>query len=309
MAIIISQIKTTLDEPKDNAGAKALSLLHLKRGDISSAKLYKSSVDARRDICFVNSVYVQLNDPLKERKLSEKHQNVRLYEPGELTFTPGKEQLHGDIYVAGFGPAGMFCALTLCEFGYKPIVLERGADMDSRIRAVEGFWAGGTLDPATNVQFGEGGAGTFSDGKLTTRIGDPLCSRVLERLAEFGAPEDILTQAKPHIGTDKLRGVVKNLRRRVLELGGEVRFISLLESVELHSGKVESIRVNGADIPCGALALAVGHSAHDTFRMLHGKGVTRQRTRRVHILHVPRRRCRCLGERAGDGRHQRNELL
>lgn len=124
----------------------------------------------------------------------------------------------------------MFCALTLCEFGYRPVVLERGADMDSRIRAVEGFWAGGALDSSTNVQFGEGGAGTFSDGKLTTRIGDPLCSRVLERLVEFGAPEDILTQAKPHIGTDKLRRVVKNLRSRVLELGGEVRFLSPLET-------------------------------------------------------------------------------
>lgn len=274
MAIIISQIKTTLDEPKDNAVAKALSLLRLSRAETASAKRYKSSVDARRDICFVNSVYIALKDPAKERRLAEKHQNVRLYEPGELSFTRGKERLRGDVYVAGFGPAGMFCALTLCEFGYRPVVLERGADMDSRIRAVEGFWAGGALDPSTNVQFGEGGAGTFSDGKLTTRIGDPLCSRVLERLVEFGAPEDILTQAKPHIGTDKLRRVVKNLRSRVLELGGEVRFLSPLESLELHSGRVDSIRVNGADIPCGALALAVGHSAHDTFRMLHGKGVT-----------------------------------
>ena len=274
MAIIISQIKTTLDEPKDNAVAKALSLLRLSRAETASAKLYKSSVDARRDICFVNSVYIAMKDPAKERRLAEKHQNVRLYEPGELSFTRGKERLRGDVYVAGFGPAGMFCALTLCEFGYRPVVLERGADMDSRIRAVEGFWAGGALDPSTNVQFGEGGAGTFSDGKLTTRIGDPLCSRVLERLVEFGAPEDILTQAKPHIGTDKLRRVVKNLRSRVLELGGEVRFLSPLENLELHSGRVDSIRVNGADIPCGVLALAVGHSAHDTFRMLHGKGVT-----------------------------------
>ena len=274
MAIIISQIKTTLDEPKDNAVAKALSLLRLSRAETASAKLYKSSVDARRDICFVNSVYIAMKDPAKERRLAEKHQNVRLYEPGALSFTRGKERLRGDVYVAGFGPAGMICALTLCEFGYRPVVLERGADMDSRIRAVEGFWAGGALDSSTNVQFGEGGAGTFSDGKLTTRIGDPLCSRVLERLVEFGAPEDILTQAKPHIGTDKLRRVVKNLRSRVLELGGEVRFLSPLENLELHSGRVDSIRVNGADIPCGVLALAVGHSAHDTFRMLHGKGVT-----------------------------------
>ena len=273
MAIIISQIKTSLDEPKENAVGKALSMLRIKPGEAASAKLYKTSVDARRDICFVNSVYVSLRDSARERRLAEKHQNVRLYEPGQLAVTPGGEKLRGDIYVAGFGPAGMFCALTLCEFGYRPVVLERGADMDNRIKAVEGFWAGGALDTSTNVQFGEGGAGTFSDGKLTTRIGDPLCSRVLERFVEFGAPEEILTQAKPHIGTDKLRGVVKSLRQRVLELGGEVRFLSPLESLELRGGMVDSIRVNGADMPCGALALAVGHSAHDTFRMLNQKGV------------------------------------
>ncbi len=274
MAIIVSQIKTSLDEPRDNALEKALRGLSLNREEAASIKLYKTSVDARRDICFVSSVYIALKNPSKEKKLAEKHQNVRLYDPEELKVNFGSEKPHGDIIIAGFGPAGMFCALTLCEFGYKPVVLERGADMDNRIRAVEGFWKGGALDPSTNVQFGEGGAGTFSDGKLTTRIGDPLCSRVLERFAEFGAPEDILVSAKPHIGTDRLRDVVKNLRNRVLELGGEVRFLSPLDGISLRSGRVGSVRVNGQDIPCGALVLAVGHSAHDTFRMLLNSGVT-----------------------------------
>ena len=273
MAIIISQIKTTLDEPKENAVPKALSALRIPHRDAVEARVYKSSVDARREVCFVHSVYVRLKDPRQERRLAEKRPDVRLYEPGELTVKRGSEKLRGDIYVAGFGPAGMFCALTLCEFGYKPIVLERGADMDSRIKAVEGYWSTGTLDRASNVQFGEGGAGTFSDGKLTTRINDPLCSRVLERLAEFGAPEEILTQAKPHIGTDRLRSVVRNLRQRVIQLGGEVRFLTPLEGASPGRGRLESIRVNGADVPCGALALAVGHSAHDTFRMLLESGV------------------------------------
>ena len=273
MAIIVSQIKTSLDEAKDNAVGKALSLLCIKPNEVADARLYKSSVDARRDICFVHSVYLRLNKQEREKNLAERYRNVRLYELGELNVTFGSEKLNGDIIVAGFGPAGMFCALTLCEFGYKPVVLERGADMDSRIRAVEGFWHGGALDTSTNVQFGEGGAGTFSDGKLTTRINDPLCSRVLERLVGFGAPEEILTQAKPHIGTDKLRGVVKNLRKRVLELGGEVRFLSPLEGVCVGSGRVDSITVNGGSMPCGALALAVGHSAHDTFRMLMDSGI------------------------------------
>ena len=273
MAIIVSQIKTGLEEPRDNALDKALSRLSLRREDTRSLRLYKTSVDARKDICFVSSVYMELKNPAREPRIAEKYQNVRLHEQEELSPVFGRKKLNGSIYIAGFGPAGMFCALTLCEFGYKPIVLERGADMDSRIKAVEGFWQGGALDPATNVQFGEGGAGTFSDGKLTTRIGDPLCSRVLERLVEFGAPDEIQTQAKPHIGTDKLRGVVKNLRNRVLELGGEVRFLSPLTGVNIRSGRVASIGVNGVEFPCGALVLAVGHSAHDTFRMLSANGV------------------------------------
>lgn len=273
MALIVSQIKTTLEEAKDNAVGKALSLLCVKKDEVRTARLYKTSVDARRDICFVNSVYVQLNSAAKEKKLAARLQNVRLHDNAELEVTFGGEKLCGDIYVAGFGPAGMFCALTLCEFGYRPIVLERGAAMDERIRAVEGYWSSGLLDTATNVQFGEGGAGTFSDGKLTTRIGDPLCARVLRRLCDFGAPEEILVNAKPHIGTDKLRAVVKNLRNRIIEYGGEVRFLSPLDDIRLQDGRISSITVNGAEERCGALALAVGHSAHDTFSMLLKNGI------------------------------------
>ena len=273
MAIIISQIKTTLDEVKDNAISKALSLLCVKRNEVRSAKLYKTSVDARREVCFVHSVLVELKDSAKEQKLAQKHQNVRLHENGEIAFQRGSEKADGKIFIAGFGPAGMFCALTLCEYGYKPVVLERGAQMDERIKAVEGYWNTGVLDTATNVQFGEGGAGTFSDGKLTTRINDPLCSRVLEKLYEFGAPEEILTKAKPHIGTDRLREVVKTLRQKITEYGGEVRFLSPLESVSLENGRVRSVTINGAEEKCGALVLAIGHSAHDTFSMLLNKGV------------------------------------
>lgn len=273
MALIISQIKTTLDEAKDNAIGKALSLLCVGRKDVKSARIYKTSVDARHDICFVHSVFVELHSAEKERKLCKKLQNVRLHEDAQPEISFGSEKPQGDIYIAGFGPAGMFCALTLCEYGYKPIVLERGAAMDERIKAVEGYWSSGRLDASTNVQFGEGGAGTFSDGKLTTRIGDPLCSRVLDKLYELGAPEEILTKAKPHIGTDKLRAVVKNLRRKIIEYGGEVRFLSPLEEIRLADGRISSITVNGAEERCGALVLAVGHSAHDTFSMLLKNGV------------------------------------
>ena len=125
MAIIISQIKTGLDEPKENAVSRAMAALRLKSGDIAEARLYKSSVDARREVCFVHSVYIRLKDRQREKRIAEKRPEVRLYEPGELMVKRGSEKLRGDIYVAGFGPAGMFCALTLCEFGYKPVVLER----------------------------------------------------------------------------------------------------------------------------------------------------------------------------------------
>lgn len=274
MSIIISQIKTDISEDKQNAVAKAIAKIHVSQNEVLSARIYKTSVDARKgSICFVHSVLVDLKNSAKELKLSQTIHNVRLHTEQELEVSFGSEKIDGDIFIAGFGPAGMFCALTLCELGYKPIVLERGAAMDERIKAVEGYWAGGLLDTSTNVQFGEGGAGTFSDGKLTTRISDPLCSRVLKKLHEFGAPDEILTKAKPHIGTDKLRTVVKNLRKRIIELGGEVRFLTALSEITLESGHITSLKANGCEEQCGALVLAVGHSAHDTFEMLLKKGV------------------------------------
>ena len=274
MAIIVSQIKTSLSEPRENALGKAISLLKLQKSEIKTSKIHKYSVDARHgEISFVSSVFIELFNTKREKELSEKLPNVRLFDNQPLSVTFGKEQLSGKICIAGFGPAGMFCALTLSEFGYKPIVFERGAAMNERISAVESFWNGGKLNENANVQFGEGGAGTFSDGKLTTRINDPLCARVLEKFVEFGAPEEILTKAKPHIGTDKLRKIVVNMRERIISLGGEVRFLSPIEKINLQSGKVRSVSVNGEDFPCGAVVLALGHSAHDTFGELLKSGV------------------------------------
>ncbi len=274
MAVIVSQIKTSLSEPREKAVGKALARLRLSASEIKCAKLYKTSVDARHsEIAFVSSVFIELYNSEKEAELVKNYPNVRQYENKKLTVKNGSKPLSGKICIAGFGPAGMFCALTLCEFGYKPVVFERGARMDERITAVENFWNGGKLNESANVQFGEGGAGTFSDGKLTTRINDPLCTRVLEKFAEFGAPEEILTKSKPHIGTDKLRSVVVNLRNRIIELGGEVRFLSPVERLNIKSGKLSSIFVNGGEIPCGALVLALGHSAHDTFSELLKSGI------------------------------------
>ncbi|MGN0691577.1 MAG: NAD(P)/FAD-dependent oxidoreductase, partial [Oscillospiraceae bacterium] len=235
---------------------------------------YKTSLDARKrdNIHRVSSVWAELPEDM-ERAVCAKNKNCSTVENHSFEPVFGDKKQQGRIAVIGFGPAGMFAALTLAEYGYKPLVLERGGDVDRRTAAVEGFWKGGAFDRASNVQFGEGGAGTFSDGKLTTRIHDPLCRRVLEIFAEMGAPEEILTKAKPHIGTDKLRETVKNIRRRIIELGGEVRFDSQVTDIAIRDGKISSVTVNNEELPVCAAVAAVGHSARDTFSMLLDKGV------------------------------------
>ena len=179
--------------------------------------------------------------------------------------------------VVGFGPAGMFAALVLAEAGLRPIVLERGQDAETRHRAVQAFWETGTLDPECNVQFGEGGAGTFSDGKLNTGTRNERQHYVLSNLVGFGADAGILWDAKPHVGTDVLLTVVQNLRARVLELGGEVRFGARLTGLRAENGALAAAEVTSggetALLPCRHLILAPGHSARDTFRMLEGFGL------------------------------------
>ena len=174
--------------------------------------------------------------------------------------------------VVGAGPCGLFAAYILAVSGARPILIERGKSVDDRIRDVENFWNNRQFNPTSNVQFGEGGAGTFSDGKLTTQISDPLCAEVLHTFVECGADEDILYTAKPHLGTDKLVNIVKNLRNKITELGGEVHFEETLRGVSVRNGRIEGISAN-TDYDTDCLILAIGHSARDTFEMLHDMGV------------------------------------
>jgi hypothetical protein len=186
----------------------------------------------------------------------------------------GTQPLAYQPVVVGMGPAGMLAALTLAQYGYRPLVLERGRDVDRRTQDVAAFWKTGQFNAESNVQFGEGGAGTFSDGKLTTRINDPRMREVLALLIEAGAPPDIAYAHKPHIGTDKLRIVVKNIRQRILSLGGEIEFEARVTDIDSKAGQLAGIVVNdNRYIPCNVALLGIGHSARDTYEMLHHRGI------------------------------------
>ena len=235
-----------------------------KAVDIEHPYVYKKSIDARdrNDILLIYSVAFPVSD------ISAKpSKNVDIITTGvsDDIFATSRKDENRPV-VVGFGPGGMFCALALAKAGLRPIVIERGADVDKRAEAVSKYWQEGVLNPETNVQFGEGGAGTFSDGKLLTRINDKLCHYVLSEFVNNGAPDEIMYLAKPHIGTDNLRKVVKNIRNKIILLGGEVRFNSCLKSVRMSSDN--SIRAavldNGDEIACSGLFLCIGHSARDT---------------------------------------------
>jgi len=188
----------------------------------------------------------------------------------DITIEYGEEKRRGDIIVTGFGPCGIFCALMLAESGYRPIVIERGGSVEERQRANSLFLQSGLLNTECNILFGAGGAGTFSDGKLITRINHPASSYVLSSLCEFGAPEDILYNAKPHVGTDILTEVVRNAEKKILSLGGKVLFNTKLESICEKENGLLSVHTNRADFECDALVLAIGHSARDTMYYLQG---------------------------------------
>jgi uncharacterized FAD-dependent dehydrogenase len=248
-----------------------------KNADRIKFEIFKKSIDARKknDIHYVYSVDIQVQE---EEKLLRKFFGKSVSVTPDLSFPAvklGNEPLKNRPVIIGTGPAGLFAGLILSRNGYQPVLLERGDDVEARSAKINRFWSGGFLDTECNVQFGEGGAGTFSDGKLTTLINDKRCRTILEEFIQAGAPKEILYRSKPHIGTDLLKSTIKNIRLQILAYGGEVRFRSKATDLIIKDGKITGIVINDEEeLDCSILMPAIGHSARDTFEMFYRRGVS-----------------------------------
>lgn len=265
----ISDIKLGTDDTESDLRKKVLKLLGVK--NVKSFEISKKSIDARKkpDIHYVYSVDVETDN---EEYYAKKIKNSQIVKKKTYEF-PKCGKFDKPVVIVGTGPAGLMCGLTLAQNGYKVILLERGKCVEERMKDVEAFWEAGFLNPESNVQFGEGGAGTFSDGKLTTGIKDFRIRKVLEEFHKHGAPKEILYYSKPHVGTDNLSKMVASIRSEIRKLGGEVRFSNKLVNVKTDNGEICGAVVESDSgeyvIETNNIVLAIGHSARDTFYMLH----------------------------------------
>lgn len=276
MSIKVNNIILDIEESMEMLKIKVAKKLKIKTNDIKNMKIVKESVDARKkdSIKFNYAVQVECNNEDKIVSRCNSNDVTLSKEKYIPNINLGDKELPNRPIIVGMGPAGLFAGLIMAQKGYRPLIIERGEAVEERTKSIENFWNGvSTLNVNSNVQFGEGGAGTFSDGKLTTRIKDLRCGFILEEMVKHGAPDEILYKNKPHIGTDILKKVVVSIRKEILRLGGEVRFNSKLEDVDIEEEKIVSVIVNGEKIPCETLILAIGHSSRDTYEMLHKRGV------------------------------------
>ncbi len=278
--ILVRNLRLEPGEPLEALRQKAAKKLRVAESEITECAPVKRSLDARKknDIHYTCSAAVTLRRG-EDKALQRAGKDAAPYTPPVYEIPTVKTAERP--VVVGFGPAGMFAALVLARAGTKPIVLERGQAVEQRAAAVEAFRRGGVLDPESNVQFGEGGAGTFSDGKLNTGTHDKRMFWVLKEFAAHGAPESVIFDAKPHIGTDVLVDVVKKIREEILALGGEVRFETRLDGLVMENGALCGARITRAGVtetlPCRQLILAIGHSARDSFTWLYETGIAMER--------------------------------
>lgn len=273
--IKVRQIKVeVLNDTEENRIKSLLKKTRLKKEDIINSKITKQSLDARDKNCiyYIYEMIIEIKNEDKYLK-NNSNKDITYYEDVPYKFIhTGTKELINDVVVVGSGPAGLFAAYTLLENGYKVTIIERGKCIEERIKDVKNFWVSNKLNTNSNVQFGEGGAGTFSDGKLNTLIKDKenKMKKVFETFVMCGAPEEILYSYKPHIGTDKLRDVIKNMRNKIISMGGTILYNTTLTNLIINNNSLEKIEINNNEvIKCNALVLAIGHSARDTFEMLY----------------------------------------
>lgn len=283
MALLLSNIRMPIQADVQEIPALIADSFGIPKESIQAVRLVRQSLDARKknDIHFMISAVVQMEPIWQARLMKREDLRVQLFAHREAYHLPeGKEKPEGRVAVAGMGPAGMFAAYFLAQAGYAPLLIERGRPVERRAQDVERFWQGGGLDKTSNVMFGEGGAGAFSDGKLTSRSKDPRAEIVLRTLIEHGAPEDIAFMAKPHIGTDLLQAVMKQMRAAILRMGGEVMFETKLHALDLKNERLDALRLQRGEaierVPCAACVLATGQAARDTYKMLLEAGLVLQ---------------------------------
>lgn len=272
--IRVTNVRLGCGYTEEDAKERICRRIGARSADISELTTVKRSIDARnkRDVCFVASFDIQIKD---EKRYYGKD-GVQKTEKYEYEY-PNPWRGKGRPIVVGSGPSGLFAALTLAYRGARPIVTERGDCVEERIKKVRSFWQGGALDFNSNVQFGEGGAGTFSDGKLNTGTRDARQQRVLEEMVSAGAPKEILYEAKPHVGTDRLVETVAGLRKKIISLGGEFIFNCEMKDIIIGSDSVKGIVTSKGEMETDALVLAIGHSARDSFEMIQKRGIPMER--------------------------------
>ena len=279
MHVMIPALKRSLDDTEESFRLSVARQLGLQAEDVKGVRVLRQAVDARKksDVFFSVHGLVELSSRAGRRVLADKKRHAQLWEePAAQPLLHGDRPLSGRVVVVGMGPGGLFAGWLLAREGYRPLVIDRGKAMEDRVRDVERYWLSGRADPESNPLFGEGGAGTFSDGKLTARSKDPRCATVLDAFIASGAPAEIGVLAKPHVGTDRLRQVVQNLRNKIVALGGEVRFSTRLEVIHAKDGQIQAVTLVHGGVPeridCGALILAIGQGARDTYRYLFDSG-------------------------------------